>query len=118
MECLTAENGEAGEAVTAQTCIREVLGSNLGRDNGYPDVFRRFPQFLRYLDNTSVRPQPHPSEGFLIHPYSLKQTTNLTAEKILRTSTRTHSSPWIWLSSLPTSQHIVAETSKQEQQSG
>jgi hypothetical protein len=34
---LLLETEQAGVAVTLQTCLQEVLGSNLGRDTGYAD---------------------------------------------------------------------------------
>jgi hypothetical protein len=43
---------EADVAVTLWTCNRNVLGSNPGRDTGYPEIFCSFPQFLQ--ENASV----------------------------------------------------------------
>jgi hypothetical protein len=43
---------QVGVAVTLQTRIRKVLGSNIGRDTGYPETFRGFFQFFRTYEGT------------------------------------------------------------------
>jgi hypothetical protein len=50
-------------AVTVSTLIREVLGSNLGRDSCYAEVSRDFPQYLH--TNAGVIPRFGPQVGTL-----------------------------------------------------
>jgi hypothetical protein len=56
------------QAVIFITCIREVPGSNLNRETGYPDAdFSGFPQFFKANTGieTQVKTWPLPSTQFL-----------------------------------------------------
>jgi hypothetical protein len=57
-------------AISLQTCIREILGSNLGRDTGYPEwsvsCFPSFPSYKCQI-STSNRPRPLHFTSFQIH---------------------------------------------------
>jgi hypothetical protein len=52
------------------TLIQEVLGSNLGRDTGYPDNFRGFPHSIQANTRTKL-PLGHdlflPDSSFISH---------------------------------------------------
>jgi hypothetical protein len=61
---------QVGVVVTLQTCIREMLGSNLGPDTGYPhlEFSRVFPvPPCKPRNNTPIRQLPLPSKSFPIH---------------------------------------------------
>jgi hypothetical protein len=63
-------NLELPSQVILYTCIREMLDSNLGRDNGYADWgCLRFSSVLpgKFLNSTSIRPRQLPSKSFPIH---------------------------------------------------
>jgi hypothetical protein len=57
-----------GEWYKFYTRIREVLGSNLGRDNGNTDLFCGFPQYLRgkYRESTSIKQRLFSSKSLSI----------------------------------------------------
>lgn len=46
------------EAVTLLTRIQKAIGSNLGRDTDYLEIFRGFLHFLQA--NAGTKPQPTP----------------------------------------------------------
>jgi hypothetical protein len=56
---------QVGLEVTLWTCIREVLGSNIGRDT-YPEFFHGFPQYLQI--NAGILPILN-YDGFLPSPF-------------------------------------------------
>jgi hypothetical protein len=64
--------GQVDVLVTHYICIWAVLGSDLGRDTGYPEGFRGLPLYLQATSggNISIIPRPFPSQSFPIH-YSL-----------------------------------------------
>jgi hypothetical protein len=58
--------------ITLSACIREVPGSNLGRDTDYPEVFRGFPKSVQANTgkSTSIRRRWFPSKSFPIYQSS------------------------------------------------
>jgi hypothetical protein len=74
-DCVIPERN--GIAVTLLIYIREVFGSNLGRNTSYSNwgfsSFSSVPQ-NRNWDSTSIRPPYIPSKSFLIHHSSIVVT--------------------------------------------
>jgi hypothetical protein len=70
---------QVGAVVTLQTCIREILSSNLGQDTRYPD--RCFSQSLQANDGILLRLDydrflPHTSQlfnNFTIRLFKVKE---------------------------------------------
>jgi hypothetical protein len=61
----------SSRVVNTPASYSEALGSNLGLDTGYPDMFRDFPQTLQVnagiVPYTRIRPRTLPSPAFRIH---------------------------------------------------
>jgi hypothetical protein len=61
--CVQGESRRVGIGTTLQTCIREILGSNLGRFIGFSNFL--YTNYLQ-LDQDRILSNPY---KFTIHPY-------------------------------------------------
>jgi hypothetical protein len=77
---------QASIAATPETCIRKVLGSNLGWITGYPD--REFSWFSlatrsKFRDSTSIRPRPlHFKSTITHHPTIRRYVVSVVRESL------------------------------------
>lgn len=61
-------------AVTSLISIRDIRGSNLGRDTDYTDDFRDIPRYLQECDWPVLRNEPLliPCRPFSIHQFLIR----------------------------------------------